>query len=203
MAATTPKRPFPPPRRAPEQVCLLLRCDAAQLAVCGDQVHRADVVGGVAELAAQHGHPAAEVVRDGPDPGRGPVEGSEAVFGRRADEVAGAHPGPEACRAGDRVDVDRAHPRGADEDGPVGGYGRSVAGGLHSHRESVLGGVPDGGQDVVRVGGAEDHRRVVLYRQVVPAAFGVVAVITGVQDRARRGVGRRSGHSELLESSSS
>lgn len=59
-------------------------------------------------------------------------------------------------------------------------------------------GVPDRGHDIACVRRVEDHRRVVLDRQVVPAPQRVVAVVARVQDRTGRGGGSQRGHSALL-----
>ncbi len=100
----------------PEEVGLVLRVGADEVAVRGDELDRGHLVGADAVLAGEPREAAAERVADDADIRRGACERGEAVLGRRLDDLDPDHArlGARGARLG--VDRDAAHARRPYED---------------------------------------------------------------------------------------
>ncbi|HSK57986.1 MAG TPA: hypothetical protein VK935_02925, partial [Actinomycetospora sp.] len=130
IAVTTPTLP-PAAAQRPEQVGVVLGGDDPQLAVGGDDVEAAHVVGGPPVAPPQHPEPAAERVGDGADRRRGPRQRGQPER-RGLVEHHGPHrAGPDPRRAVGRVDAHRRRPPGGQQQDVVGGDRDAVPGGLH------------------------------------------------------------------------
>jgi len=116
----------------PEQVGLVLMVYTPQPSIGGDELYRADVVGGKAVVAGVPAKASGERVADDPDGWRGTVEPSQTQVGRHRDDVRPACTGLNAGGSLARVDVDSGHVVSAQEDGVLQRpeRGRSVTGPL-------------------------------------------------------------------------
>ena len=140
--------------QGPQQVGLVIGVRSDPRSVGEDDVRRGHRARGEAVRPAVPAQPAAERVADDADVGREAVQRCEALLGRGADDVAPQRAGADAGRP--RRDVDRhvAQAGRPQQEGVVAERGhrrRAVARELRGDRQAALGGVPHGGDDVVRV----------------------------------------------------
>ena len=92
----------------PEQLGIVVRVRADQLAVGGHQLDRGDAVGLQAVAAGEPAHAAAERVAGDADGRRRAVQRDEAVRGGGVDDLLPEHAGAGAAALADRVDLDAA-----------------------------------------------------------------------------------------------
>ena len=102
---TTPNPLRPAPRSAQCSSGARSASISCAAAVGGDQAQAAQVVRGEAVPAAEQAQAAAEGVAGHPDPGRGGGERGQAVRGGGGEDLRPGGAGPDAGRAGPRVDV--------------------------------------------------------------------------------------------------
>ena len=156
--------------------------DLVRAAVGGDQAQAAQVVRGEPVPAPEQAQAAAERVAGHPDPGRGGDERGEAVRGGRGEDLRPRGAGPDAGRAGPRVDGDGVEPAGRDQHRRGRVRGAAVTGTLDPDGQPVGAGTRHGGDDVVLALRADDDARPPGDGGVERGDLGRVAGVRRAQD---------------------
>ena len=187
--------------QAPEQVGVVGGARRQQAAVGGDDVGRQEIVDDETALAHQPAETAPEREAGNPrrrdlTPGRGQAERLRLVI-----EIAPRHAGLRRHRAPLPIDPDALHRRQVDHEPAVadGVAGDVVTAAAHGDQQLVGPREIDGGEHVGRTGAPRDQGGLAVDRAVPDTAGGVVAGVTGLQQRTTKAGSKFANvHDDLL-----
>ena len=173
----------------PEELRVALGGDRPEFALGGDELDRADVVGGEAVAAGEVPHPSSERVADDPDARGRAGQRCQSVRYGGVDHLAPAHAGLDPGDLRDRVDPDTLHALGGHEDRAVCRRARTVPGGLDRQWEPFVVRVADRGDHVGGTAGRDDHGGAMCDGGVEPGGLGSGGRVLSVEDRSGHPVG--------------
>jgi len=189
------------PAQAPEQIGVLGGAGREEAAVGGDDIGRQEIVDDETALAHQPAQAAAE--RETRD-----ASGRDLAAGRRQPEglrlvveLAPRHAALRLHRASRPVHADTLHRRQVDHQAPVtdGVAGDVVTAAAHGDQQLVGPREIDGGEHVGRTGAPRDQGGLAVDRAVPDTARGVVAGVTGLQQRTTKAGSKLANvHDDLL-----